>query len=111
MLLPAIVAFSALGVFTVNNSGFDVYILAAFGLLGYLFMKLDCEPAPFLMGFVLGTLFEEYLRRALVFSNGDPTVFLREPISAGLIAATVLVLALVFLPAIRKKRETIFVED
>ena len=93
MLLPAIVAFSTIGVFTVNNSGFDVCVLAVFGLLGYLFSKLGCEPAPFLMGFVLGALLEEHLRRALVFSNGDPSVFVTEPISAGLLALTAIVLA------------------
>ena len=70
VLLPAIVAFSMIGVFTVNNSGFEVCLLALFGLIGYLFSKLGCEPAPFLMGFVLGALLEEHLRRALVFSNG-----------------------------------------
>ena len=72
VLLPAIVAFSMIGVFTVNNSGFEVCLLAVFGLIGYLFSKLGCEPAPFLMGFVLGALLEEHLRRALVFSNGRP---------------------------------------
>ena len=77
VLFPAIVAFSAIGVFTVRNEGFDVYILAFAGLVGYLLYKLDCEPAPFLLGFVLGDLLEEHFRRALVFSNGDPMVFLR----------------------------------
>jgi TctA family transporter len=111
LLLPAIVAFSAIGVFTVNNSGFDVYVLAAFGGLGYLFYKVGCEPAPFLLGFVLGELLEEHLRRALVFSNGDPGVFFREPISAALLVATAIVLVIVTLPAINKKRDQIFVEE
>jgi TctA family transporter len=111
ILLPAIVVFSMIGVFTVSNSAFDVYVLAAFGLLGYLFSKVGCEPAPFLMGFVLGSLLEEHLRRALVFSNGDPSVFVTQPISATLLVVTVLVLAAVTLPAIKKKREEIFVEE
>ncbi len=111
MLLPAIVAFSMVGVFTVSNSGFDVYVLAFFGLLGYLFSKVGCEPAPFLMGFVLGGLLEEYLRRALVFSHGNPSVFVTEPISAGLLAVAVVVLALITLPAIARKREEVFEEE
>ncbi len=75
ILFPAIVAFSAIGVFTVKNEAFDIYVLAVFGLLGYGLYKLDCEPAPFLLGFVLGDLLEEHFRRSLVFSNGDPTIF------------------------------------
>src|SRR5690606_4099750 len=110
-LLPAIVAFSAIGVFTVSNSGFDVYILAFFGLLGYTFHKLGCEPAPFLMGFVLGGLLEEHLRRAMVFSRGDPSVFVTDPISGTLLFLAVVVLVLIMLPAISKKREEIFVEE
>ncbi len=111
LMLPAIVVFSTVGVFTVNNSGFDVFMLAAFGVLGYAFYKLGCEPAPFLMGFVLGDLLEEHLRRALVFSNGSPLTFLQHPISAGLLALTVVVLVIVSFPAIGKKRDEIFAED
>jgi TctA family transporter len=111
MLIPTIVAFSAIGVFTVSNSSFDIYVLAFFGALGYLFSKLGCEPAPFLMGFVLGDLFEEYLRRALVFSHGSPAVFFKEPISAGLLVMAVVVLVLITLPAIAKKREEVFEEE
>lgn len=111
VLLPAIVAFSMIGVFTVNNSGFEVYLLALFGLLGYLFSKLGCEPAPFLMGFVLGALLEEHLRRALVFSGGDPTVFITQPISAGLLAVTAIVLVVVALPLIARRRKEVFAED
>src|SRR3546814_10912527 len=82
-----------------------------FGLLGYAFHKVGCEPAPFLMGFVLGKLLEEHLRRALVFSRGDPMVFLTEPISAGLLVATAIVLVVVAFPAVARKREEIFVEE
>ena len=111
VLFPAIVAFSAIGVFTVRNEGFDVYILALAGLVGYLLYKLDCEPAPFLLGFVLGDLLEEHFRRALVFSNGDPTIFLRHPISLALLIIAALIVVVMTLPAIMKKREQIFVED
>src|SRR5690606_8116911 len=85
ILVPIIIAFSTIGVFTVNNSSFDLYILCFFGLLGYLLHKVDCEPAPFLMGFVLGTMLEENFRRAMVFSRGDPSAFITHPISAGLL--------------------------
>lgn len=110
-MLPAIVAFSTIGVFTVANSGFDVYILAVFGLFGYFLHKVGCEPAPFLMGFVLGGMLEEHLRRAMVFSRGDPSVFVTTPISGTLLFVAAVVLVLVALPAISKKREEIFVEE
>jgi TctA family transporter len=100
-----------IGVFTVNNSGFEVCLLAIFGVVGYVFSKLGCEPAPFLMGFVLGALLEEHLRRALVFSNGSPAVFVTEPISAGLLLLTAVILALVALPAVTRRRNEIFVEE
>ncbi len=111
LMLPAIVTFSIIGVFAVNNSGFDLYVLGLFGLLGYLFHKLGCEPAPFLMGFVLGKLLEEHFRRAMVFSNGDVGTFVRDPISAGLLLATLAVLILASRPAIRRRRGEIFVEE
>ncbi|MDF0600460.1 tripartite tricarboxylate transporter permease [Psychromarinibacter sp. C21-152] len=111
LMIPAIVTFSTIGVFTVKNSGFDVQILAAFGLIGYLLHKVGCEPAPFLMGFVLGSLLEEHLRRAMVFSRGDPMVFLTHPISATLLGVAVVVLALIALPAISRRREEIFIEE
>lgn len=110
-MLPAIVMFSSIGVFTVANSSFDVYILAAFGFLGYIFHKLDCEPAPFLMGFVLGGLLEEYLRRAMVFSRGDPLVFIQHPISAALLITAVIVLVMIAMPTISRRRNEIFVEE
>lgn len=111
ILLPAIVAFSTVGVFTVNNSGFDVYILAIFGIVGYLFNKVGCEPAPFLMGFVLGDLLEENMRRALVFSHGSMATFITHPISAGILVVAALVVVAVAMPAISKKREEIFQEE
>jgi TctA family transporter len=111
LLLPAIVIFSAIGVFTVANNGFDVVILVLFGLFGYGLHRLGCEPAPFLMGFVLGGPLEEHFRRAMVFSDGDPSIFITQPISAGLLAAAALVLVMVSLPAITRKRDQIFTED
>jgi putative tricarboxylic transport membrane protein len=111
VLFPAIIAFAAIGVFTVSNSAFDVFVLAVFGVLGYVFMRLNCEPAPFIMGYVLGPLLEEHLRRAMILSNGNPAVFVTEPISAGLLTCAVAVLVVVSLPAIMRKREQIFVEE
>jgi TctA family transporter len=84
---------------------------AFFGLLGVLVMKLGCEPAPLLLGFVLGPMMEENLRRAMLLSRGDPTVFLTRPISAGMLAAAVLLVLIITLPNIRKKREEAFAEE
>ena len=82
-----------------------------FGLLGVLFMKLGCEPAPLLLGFVLGPMMEENLRRAMLLSRGDPSVFLTRPISAGMLAAAVVLILIITLPNIRKKREEAFAEE
>ena len=111
VLFPTIIAFSAIGVFTVSNAEFDVFMLAVFGVAGYAFLKLGCEPAPFLLGFVLGPMLETHLRRAMILSSGDPTVFLTQPISAGLLAAAALVLVIISLPSISRKRDEIFVEE
>lgn len=110
LLYPAILVFCSIGVFSLSNSQFDVYFLALFGFLGYVFAKLDCEPAPMLLALILGPMMEEYLRRAMLMSRGDPTVFLSRPISAVilLVAAAALVAALI--PAIRAKREQAFHE-
>jgi TctA family transporter len=105
LLFPAILTFMAIGVYSVNNSAFDIYMTIFFGLLGYLFMKLRVEPAPLILAFVLGPLMEENLRRALLISRGDPSVFLTRPISAGFLIATALLLIVMVLPAIRKKRD------
>jgi TctA family transporter len=82
-----------------------------FGFLGYLFIKLGTEPAPLLLGFILGPMMEEYLRRALLLSRGDWSVLVTRPLSAGLLLAAVLLLVIVLLPSVSKKRETVFVED
>jgi TctA family transporter len=111
LLYPAILVFCAVGVFSLNNSEFDVYLMAAFGLLGYMFRKVGCEPAPMLLGFVLGPMMEEFLRRALLLSKGDPTVFVMRPISAALLGLAAILLVTVLAPAVRAKREEAFQED
>lgn len=111
MLYPAILLFCCIGVFSVNNSLFDVLLTVGFGLLGYLFIKLRCEPAPLLLGFVLGPLMEENLRRAMLLSHGNPSVFLTRPISATLLLLGVGFLVLLALPRFRATREVAFAED
>ena len=110
-LFPAIILFCAIGVFSTNNNNFDIWMVALFGLIGYGFIKLGCEPAPLLLGFILGPMMEEYLRRALLISRGDWSVFVTRPISASLLGAALVLLAIVLLPSIKKKREEAFVED
>jgi putative tricarboxylic transport membrane protein len=111
LLFPSIVIFCAIGIYSINNAPFDVVLAGLFGLLGYWLIKHDFEPAPLLLGMVLGPLMEENLRRALLLSRGDWTVFLTRPISAGLIAVAAALLVLALLPALRKKREEVFVES
>ena len=110
LLYPAILLFCAIGVYSINNTSFDVAQTAVFGALGVLFFKLECEPAPLLLGFVLGPMMEENLRRAMLLSRGDPTTFLTRPLSAGMLAAAALLLILIVLPNLRKKREEVFEE-
>ena len=110
-LYPAILVFCAIGVFSLNNAEFDVYLMALFGFLGYVFVKLECEPAPMLLGFIIGPMMEEYLRRAMLLSRGDPTVFLTRPISAVMLVMALLAMIVVLLPAIRRKREDAFHEE
>ena len=107
LLFPAIMAFSCIGIYSVNNSSFEVYLAAVFGLIGFTWMRLECPPAPMLLGFVLGPLMEENLRRALLISRGDPTVFFTRPISLGFMIATVLIVVIMALPAIKSRREAI----
>ncbi|KQQ85647.1 tripartite tricarboxylate transporter permease [Aureimonas sp. Leaf324] len=104
-LYPTILAFCAVGVYSVNYATFDIFQTVFFGFVGYLLYKLSCEPAPLLIGFVLGPLLEEYLRRAMVISRGDPMVFLERPVSAVLISLSVLALAAMVLPAIRRRKD------
>jgi TctA family transporter len=109
-LFPAILVFCCIGVFSLNNTEFDIYVMAIFGALGYLFVKLDCEPAPMLLAYILGPMMEEYMRRALLISRGDPMVFFKRPISATLLALGVLAVIAGSLPALNKKREEAFRE-
>ncbi|MEW5709988.1 MAG: tripartite tricarboxylate transporter permease [Pseudomonadota bacterium] len=111
LLYPAILVFCAIGVFSVNNSQYDVYLMALFALLGYVFAKLDCEPAPMLLGFILGPMMEEYLRRALLLSRGDPAVFVTRPLSAAMLALAVAAMFVVLSPTLRKRREEAFHEE
>jgi putative tricarboxylic transport membrane protein len=111
VLFPGIMVFCAIGVFSLNNASFDVYLMALFGVLGYVFAKLKCEPAPMLLGFILGPMMEENLRRSLTLSRGDPLIFLRSPISVTMLIIALLALLLVLLPTFRKTREEAFVEE
>ena len=111
ILYPSILVFMAIGVYSLSNSPFDVLLMAIFGILGVVFVKLECEPAPLILGFILGPMMEENLRRALMMSRGDPTILFTKPISAGFLIAAVILLGIVLAPTIRKKREEVFVED
>jgi putative tricarboxylic transport membrane protein len=110
VLFPGIIIFSVIGIYTMGSNAFDLYALAMFGALGYALIRLDCEPAPLLLGFVLGPMLEEHLRRAMLFSLGDPTIFVTRPISAVLLGLAGLALIALALPAIAGKREQVFVE-
>jgi putative tricarboxylic transport membrane protein len=105
LLFPAILTFCCIGVFTINNNVFDLFQLVVFSGVGYLLLKLGCEPAPLVLGLVLGPMMEEYLRRALLISLGDPLILLSSPISAGFLIAAVVLLASIAVPAIRSRRE------
>lgn len=109
-LFPAIMVFCAIGVFSLGNTVFDVYLMAGFGLFGYVLSKLGCEPTPMLLGFILGPMMEEHLRRALVLSEGNAMVLVTEPLSAILLLMSAVLLATVLLPTVRRKREETFVE-
>jgi putative tricarboxylic transport membrane protein len=109
-LYLAILLFCAIGVYTVGNSAAAVLLAALFGVLGYIFVRLDCEPAPLILGFVLGPLMEDNLRRAMRISAGDPMIFLNRPISLGLLIAALVLLVLVALPHVRGGRAKAFEE-
>jgi putative tricarboxylic transport membrane protein len=110
-LFPAIIAFASIGTYSISLNAFHVYAIAFFGILGYFLIKVGCEPAPLLLGFVLGPLLEEYLRRAMIISRGDPTVFVTRPVSLTLLILAVVALVIAVLPSIRKKREVVFEEE
>jgi putative tricarboxylic transport membrane protein len=111
MLYPAILVFCCIGVYTVNNNVFDIYMTAGFGLLGYLFHKVGMEGPPLLLGFVLGPMLEENFKRALLMAHGDYSTFFASPLSLGLLIAAAALVVVVALPAIRSKREKAFQDD
>jgi putative tricarboxylic transport membrane protein len=108
LLFPAILSFCCIGLYTLNNNNFDVFMAAGFGVVGYVFYKFGCEPAPLLLGFILGPMMEENLRRALLLSRGDWSTFLTRPLSASLLIAAAAMIVIVMLPAIKNKREEAF---
>jgi putative tricarboxylic transport membrane protein len=110
-LFPAIMTFCCIGLYTLNNNAFDVYMGAMFAVVGYVFYKLGCEPAPLLLGFILGPMMEENLRRALLLSRGDWTTFATRPLSAGLLLAALAMIVVVCLPSIKAKRQEAFQEE
>ncbi len=110
-LFPAIVLFACIGCFSINQNIYDVYAIGFFGVVGYILIRFGCEPAPLLLGFVLGPLLEEHLRRAMIISRGDPMVFVTRPISATLLGLALLAVIIAVLPSIRKKRKEVFVEE
>jgi TctA family transporter len=111
VMFPTIVVLASIGTYSVSNNPWHVFMIALFGLLGFVLVQCGCEPAPLLLGFVLGPLLEENLRRAMLISQGDPSTFVTRPISAGLLAVGAVALLVAVLPAMRKKREKVFVEE
>ena len=110
-LYPAILCFCCIGVYSINSNVFDVWMTIGFGLIGYVFNKLGCECAPLILGFILGPMLEENMRRALLLSRGDLTVFVTSPLSASFLAMAVVLLIMVLAPAVRSGREKAFQED
>ncbi|WEX10924.1 tripartite tricarboxylate transporter permease [Chelativorans sp. AA-79] len=111
VLVVAVMAFSAVGIYSASGTLFSMYELGFFGLLGYVFMRLGCEPAPLILGFILGPMMEEQLRRSMLMSRGDPTVFLTEPISLSFLIVALAALLLMTAPAIARRREEAFSEE
>nr|WP_299507766.1 tripartite tricarboxylate transporter permease [uncultured Rhizobium sp.] len=109
-LYPAILVFCSIGAFSLSNSVFDLWLLAVFGVAGYIFAKLDCDAAPLVMGLILGPMMEENFRRAMFLARGNPTIFVDRPISAVLLALAVIAVILVALPNIKNVREEAFQE-
>jgi putative tricarboxylic transport membrane protein len=109
-LYPAIVMFCCIGVYSLNNSIFDLAMATGFGIVGYILLKLDCEPAPLVLGFILGPMMEVYFRRAMVLSRGDFTVFFTQPISLTMLLAAAILLLMNIAPTVRHKREEVFQE-
>jgi len=108
LLFPAVLLFCVLGVYSANTEAAQLVLTALFAVFGYILVRFGCEPAPLVLGFILGPLMEENLRRSLVMSRGDPLIFVERPISALLLAATLFVVALIVLPQFRRTREQAF---
>ena len=108
VMFPAIIAFASIGCYSLGLNSWDVYAIAAAGVVGYFLIRWGCEAAPLLLGFVLGPLLEENLRRAMIISRGDPSVFLTRPISASLLILAALIIIIAVLPSVRRKREVVF---
>ena len=111
LMFPIIVLFCCIGTYSVGNTVFDIWVMLLFGLLGVFFAKVGAEPAPFILGFILGPLMEENFRRAMYLSRGDPIVFIERPISAVLLAMSLALLVILVLPAVKRKREEVFREE
>ena len=105
LMFPSIIVFCCIGAYTINSKSFDLYVMAFFSIFGYIALKLDCEPAPLILGFVLGPMMEENLRRALLISRGDPIVFIEEPISLAFLLVAIGLLVVVATPVIRRTRD------
>ena len=110
MMFPAIVLFCCIGIYSVNNAPIDVFMVAGFGLFGYALLKFGFEPAPLLLGFVLGRLMEEKLRQALVISRGSFMTFIERPLAGTLLALALVLVVVAVLPSMRKKRDTVFTD-
>ena len=108
VMFPAIIAFASIGCYSLGLNSWDVFAIAAAGVVGYFLIRWGCEAAPLLLGFVLGPLLEENLRRAMIISRGDPSVFLTRPISASLLILAALIIVVAVLPSVRRKREVVF---
>jgi len=111
VLFPAILMFCVIGLYSIQNQTFEILVAAVFGVVGYMFMRMRCEPAPLLLGFILGPMLESNLKRAMLLARGDATTFVTRPISAAMLAVAVLLLLTVILPQFRKKREEVFAEE
>jgi TctA family transporter len=110
LLFPSILVFICIGAYSLNNGAFDIGLVIVFGVFGFVLAKLGCEPAPLLLGFVLGPPLEENLRRAMLMSHGDPTIFLLRPLSAALLATAAALVLVLAVPSIRRRRDATFAE-
>lgn len=111
LLAPLILIFCLIGLYSIHNQSFEIYIAAAFAVVGYILRRMQCEAAPLLLGFILGPMMEENLRRAMLLARGDALVFLERPISAGLLLVSVTILVIILLPSLRSKRNEVFAEE